>query len=172
MALSLHTIQANKGSRKKSKRVGRGNASGAGTFSGRGMKGQRSRTGGKGGLRKRALTQQFLSKIPKLKGFNSLKVPYDVVNLDDIDSAFKEAEVVTKGLLIKRGLVKKNTIGVKCLGRGKVSKPLTVKLDAVSESAKEQIEKAGGTVTLVKKERVQTRLPKEARLKAQAKEQN
>ncbi|MBT3412524.1 MAG: 50S ribosomal protein L15 [Candidatus Jacksonbacteria bacterium] len=172
MALSLHTIQPNKGSRKKSKRVGRGNASGAGTFSGRGMKGQRSRTGGKGGLRKRAITQQFLSKIPKLKGFNSLNTPYDVVNLDDIDAAFKEADTVTKGLLIKKGLVNKNTIGVKCLGRGTIAKPLTIKLDAVSESAKEKIEKAGGSVVIVKKERVQTRLPKEARLKARAKEQN
>ena len=87
--LSLHTIKPNKGETKKRKRVGRGNASGHGTYSGRGQKGQRSRSGGKSGLKRKGM-KQILLQTPKLRGFKSDKPKNQVINLVDINKNFKE----------------------------------------------------------------------------------
>ena len=88
MSLSLHTIKPSKGAAKKRKRVGRGNASGHGTYSTRGLKGQKSRSGVSG--LKRLGLKMTLSRIPKKRGFKSPKAKNQVVNLTDINENFKE----------------------------------------------------------------------------------
>ncbi|HLD19727.1 MAG TPA: 50S ribosomal protein L15 [Patescibacteria group bacterium] len=165
MALTLHTLQSADGARSKSKRVGRGNASGRGTYSGKGMKGQRARAGGKSGLKRRAMKDQFLSKIPKLRGFRSLASDFDIINIGTLEQLFEKGAVVDRVALIKKGIVKKSSKGVKCLGRGILSKALTVKLEKVSESARKAIEQAGGAIELVVHEKVRNVLPKEERQK-------
>lgn len=163
MSLSLHTLQPAKGAQSNRKRVGRGNASGKGTYSTRGMKGQRARAGGKGGLKRRAMKDQFLSKIPKLRGFRSLAPDFDIINVGELEQLFEKGAVVDRATLVKKGIVKKSSKGVKCLGRGALSKSLTVKLEKVSESARKAIESAGGTVELTLREKVRTVLPKSER---------
>ncbi|HAZ16402.1 MAG: 50S ribosomal protein L15 [Candidatus Jacksonbacteria bacterium RIFCSPLOWO2_02_FULL_43_9] len=168
MSLTLHTLHSASGSHSKSKRVGRGNASGKGSYSGRGMKGQRSRAGGKSGLKRRALKDQFLSKIPKLRGFRSLQPHFDIINVGDLNQLFEKGAVVDRVALIQKGIVKKSSLGVKCLGRGALSKSLTVKLEKVSETARKSIEQAGGTIELVVHEKVRNVLPKAERQKKKA----
>ena len=93
--LSLHTIKSAKGATKKRKRVGRGNASGQGTYSGRGIKGQKSRSGVSG--LKRLGMRQILRRIPKQRGFKSLKPDNQVVNLADINKHFKKGDLIKFG---------------------------------------------------------------------------
>ena len=148
MALGLHNLQAPKGDANKSRRrVGRGNASGMGTYSGHGQKGQRSRTGGSGGLRLKALRKRVMS-MPKLRGFNSMYPKAAVVNLDDLQNSFDAQAVISPKSLTKKGLVDSPRYGVKILGTGKLSKAFTVRNCQLSASAKEKIEKAGGKIVV------------------------
>lgn len=144
MSLSLHTIGPAKGSKKASKRVGRGLAKG-GTYSGRGSKGQRARSGGKAGLKLRGLRNIMLS-MPKSRGFKSIASPMAVVNVGDLALAFPDGTTITPKMIVKRGLIRSAEHGVKVLGAGEIGIKLTLKELAVSASAKEKIEKAGGTV--------------------------
>src|SRR3989344_399564 len=91
--LTLHNLKINKKAKKKTKRVGRGNASGHGTYSGRGLKGQKARAGGKGGLKRRGL-KQLLRNKPKLGGFKSLKPKMAIVDLDQLEKVFTIGEIV------------------------------------------------------------------------------
>lgn len=150
MALGLHNLKPARGSRKKKKRVGRGNASGHGTYSTRGQKGQRSRSGGKSGLKIQGMKQR-VQKIPKLRGFKSRNVPMEIVNLRDLDLKFSEGDVVTPRAMLKVGLIKDIKRGVKILGDGKLGKKLTVRANHFSESAKDGIINAGGEVELIAK---------------------
>jgi len=145
MALKLHNLKPGKGSKKRKKRLGRGDASGKGSYSGRGLKGQRARSGGKGGLKLKGFKAN-IQNIPKLPGFKSLKPKLEVVNLKDLDKVFKDGEVITPVLLKTKGLVKTTKNGIKILGQGKLNKKLTIKANKFSNSAKEAIEKAGGKV--------------------------
>ena len=145
MTLSLHQLKPAPGSRHRRKRVGRGNASGHGTYSTRGQKGQRARTGGRPGL-KRLGFKKILQGIPKNRGFNS---PYNkkaVVNLDRLNDAFKDGAVVTPAELLKRGLINNVKNGVKILGQGKLTKKLIIERCLVSAAAKQEIEAAGGQI--------------------------
>jgi len=115
---------------KKSVRVGRGNGSGIGTYSGRGLKGQKSRSGGKGGLKLMGLKQTF-KKIHKAAGFVS---PYKkdlIINLNDLEKKYSANSKV-------------NLPGYKILGTGKLTKKLTVYASAYSKNALDSINKAGG----------------------------
>lgn len=146
MSLTLHNLQAPKGTaNKKKRRVGRGNSSGSGTYSNRGLKGQRSRSGGKSGLKVRALRAR-LQSVPKLKGFKSIHKKAKTVNVGDLERNFDADAIISPKALIRKGLIDTPRFGVKLLGQGKVSKAFTIRKCEVSASAREKIEKAGGKI--------------------------
>lgn len=146
--LTLHNLKPSKNSQKRSKRVGRGNASGKGTYSARGMKGQRSRSGGKSGLKLKGLKQNLLN-IPKIRGFNSPNKPKLEVSLTQLDTVCTDGDVVTPTFLKEKGVVKTVRYGIKILGNGSIKKKITVDGCGITQSAKELVEKAGGTVKVV-----------------------
>ena len=142
--LSLHNLKINQTARKKPKRLGRGNASGHGTYSTRGLKGQRSRSGGRKGLKRLALKQLLKSK-PKIGGFRSLREKMVTVNVADLEKYFNAGEIVNPAKLRDKGLIGRSKSGVKILGDGKLAKKLNVFANNFSESAKQAIIKAGGS---------------------------
>jgi len=147
MTLGLNKIKYNKGVKKGKKRVGRGDASGRGTYSTRGLKGQRSRSGGKGGL-KRLGFRSVLRRIPKKRGFKSAHPKYEVVNLDKVGQSFASGEKVNVQTLQKKGIIGKinKKRGVKVLGRGELKKKLVFEGLVLSVSVQEKIKKAGGKI--------------------------
>jgi large subunit ribosomal protein L15 len=142
MSINLSNLKPARGAQKKSIKVGRGGK--RGSYSGRGMKGQRARSGGKSGLKAFGL-RQTLRRIPKLRGFRSPYPKMAVVNLADLDKKFAAGDIIDGAKLIRAGLVDKANNGIKILGTGKLSKQLTVTADAFSVSAKAAIEAAGGS---------------------------
>lgn len=145
MALSLSALQRPKSRRRK--RVGRGNASGSGTYSGRGLKGQRARSGGKGGLKRRGV-KQFLLQIPKSRGFRAVRPAYVGVNLADIVKRFDTGAVVNPQRMYDAGLI--HTMKrIKVLGSGTIDKKLTVQAHAFSKAAAAAISQAGGSPALI-----------------------
>ena len=134
------------GSKKKRKRVGRGNGSGHGTYSGRGSKGQKSRSGFrmKPGFEGGQLP--LIRRLPRKRGFtNIFRVEYNIVNLDKL-SLFEVGSEVTPERLLAAGVVKSLRYPVKILAGGDISYPLSVKADKFSAAARAKIEAAGGTV--------------------------
>lgn len=131
------------------RRVGRGIGSGLGKTSGRGQKGQKSRSGG--GVRRGFEGGQtpLYRRLPK-RGFSNanFKVEYAVINLSDLNR-FDNDTVVTPELLKETGIVKKQLSGIKVLGNGVLEKKLTVKAHKFSMTAKEKIEAAGGKVEVI-----------------------
>lgn len=143
--LTLNNIHPTKAAKAKRRiRVGRGNSSGIGAYSGRGKKGQNSRTG-TGGLKIFALRQQIL-RTPKLRGFKSLTPKPFVFNVSDIASLFNGVETINMEVLKKLGLIKHNIKAFKVLGQGEITAKVVIDGGMVSKIAKEKIEKAGGTV--------------------------
>lgn len=147
MGLSPNTIKAATGSRRTSKRVGRGNSSQKGTYSSRGMKGQRSRSGGKSGTALRGV-RASLRKVPKLRGFNSMAKRKETVTLATLERVTKDGDTVTPWSLNKIGVVDKPENGVKIVARGELKKKLTIKNCLASKGALEAIEKAGGSLSV------------------------
>jgi len=146
MELSLHKLKPKIGSKKSRKRVGRGNASGHGTYSTRGLKGQRSRSGA-GGLKLKGLKQNLLN-VPKLRGFKSDKPKAYAIGLDTLEKKFNDGEKINLKTLYVKGLIKKSITKVKILNNGEIKKKLQIDKDImVSASAKEKIEKAGGRIS-------------------------
>jgi large subunit ribosomal protein L15 len=146
--MELHTLKPFHGSRRKAKRVGRGLGSAHGTYSTRGMKGQRARSGGSKGLKLKGM-KQLLLRIPKLGGFKSIHEKDTIVNLDVLQRLYKDGETVSPVTLIKKhGIVvpKKGMPTVKILGGGALTKKLTISNCRVSTSAHAKIEAAGGTI--------------------------
>ncbi|HEV7449771.1 MAG TPA: 50S ribosomal protein L15 [Candidatus Paceibacterota bacterium] len=145
--MQLHDLKR-KTPQKAQKRVGRGG--GRGKTSGRGTKGQNARSGHK----KRPEIREQLKKIPKLRGRGvnsllSIQAPLAIVNVSALESMFAAGDTVSPATLRERGLVrarKGSTPVVKILGDGELSKKLTISGCAVSGSAREKIEKAGGSV--------------------------
>lgn len=142
--MQLHTL-TRKTEQKDEKRVGRGGS--RGKTSGRGTKGQKARAGHS----IRPDIREKLKKLPKLRGyrFTSIQSKPSVVNLSSLEVAFASGDAVNPKTLQERGLVrsrKGTTPAVKILGTGEISKKLTVSGCTVSTSAKEKIEKAGGSV--------------------------
>ncbi len=149
--MRLENLHPAEGSRQTAKRVGRGIGSGMGKTSTRGHKGQWARSGG--GVRPGFEGGQMplIRRSPK-RGFNNyFKKVYAVVNVDVLN-AFEQGTVVDYETLYQAGLVKevKKARGLKVLGNGTLEVALTVKAAAFSETAKEAIEKAGGTCEIVK----------------------
>jgi large subunit ribosomal protein L15 len=129
--LSLNTIKKGKGRAQKNKRVGRGNASGHGTYSTRGLKGQKSRSG-VSGLKRLGLKKQLL-QIPKSRGFHSLNPKNQVVSIKMINHNFKDEETVSPATLFAKKLIGSATLPVKVLGKDKLAvkvKFLNIKMSA------------------------------------------
>lgn len=129
--LSLNTIKQAKGSSKKKKRVGRGNASGHGTYSTRGLKGQKSRSG-VSNLKRLGMKKQLL-KIPKVRGFKSQQPKNQVVSVKSINSNFKDNEIVNSTSLFEKKLISSSTSPVKILGKEKLT--VKVKFENIKMSA-------------------------------------
>lgn len=137
------------GSRKSRKRVGRGHGSGHGGTSGRGDKGQLSRSGGGKGPGFEGGQNPLAMRLPKLPGFkNRNRVEHAIVNVGRLDEMFAAGDVVDVDALFAKGAIKSKATPVKVLADGETDKKLTVKVDKVSASARAKIEAAGGTVEL------------------------
>jgi large subunit ribosomal protein L15 len=140
--MQLHQIKA-KTKKKNKKRIGRGGK--RGTYSGKGIKGQKSRAGRK----MRPQWRDIIKKLPKKRGyrFASIKKKPAVLNLDVLEKKFNENEKVTPKILFEKGIIKKIKgilPEVKLLGGGDITKPFLVSECQVSKQAKDKIEKAGG----------------------------
>ncbi len=129
--LSLNTIARTRGAAKKNKRVGRGNASGHGTYSTRGLKGQKSRSG-VSNLKRLGMRKQLL-QIPKFRGFKSDKPKSQVVSVKAINSHFKDSETVNPAALLEKGLIASLEAPVKVLGKEKLT--VKVKFENIKMSA-------------------------------------
>jgi large subunit ribosomal protein L15 len=146
--MRLHNLQPRPGSRHRTKRLGCGESSGHGKTSGKGHKGQKARSGGSIRLGFEGGQMPLIRRLPK-RGFNNAAFHkhYAVVNVSDLN-AFKAGTVVNEQLLRESNLVRGHFVGIKILGEGELKHDLEVQADKISASAREKIEKAGGTVTL------------------------
>ncbi|MCD8195522.1 MAG: 50S ribosomal protein L15 [Coprobacillus sp.] len=146
--MKLNDLHSTPGSRKEDSRLGRGIGSGTGKTAGKGTKGQNARSGGGTRLGFEGGQMPIYRQLPK-RGFHNVNhIEYAVVNLSDLNR-FKDGETVTPELLIELGIVKKYSNHIKILGNGTLEKKLTVKANKFSSSAKEAIEKNGGTVEVI-----------------------
>ncbi len=138
--MQLHELKSTTKNRKET-RVGRGGK--RGTYSGRGTKGQKARSG----HRIRPAIRDLLIRIPKLRGFANKAIVSkpEIVNIKNIESKVKET-LITRELLAKYGLIKNSSVQVKVLSNGEVKRALTLQGISVSEKTKEKIEAAGGKV--------------------------
>ena len=146
--MKLHELTAVEGSTKERKRIGRGHGSGQGKTAGKGHKGQKARSGGsiRPGFEGGQMPLQ--RRIPK-RGFNNIFAKKIVaINVSDLNK-FEDGAEVDAQALVNAGIVKKEYDGIKILGNGEISKKLTVKVAAYSESAKQNIEAAGGKAEVV-----------------------
>lgn len=147
--MKLHTIAPVPGSKTSSKRLGRGIGSGLGKTSGKGHKGQWARSGG--GVRPGFEGGQMplTRRLPKRGFTNIFKKEYNIVNLWDLE-CFEANAVINEEVLLATGVLSKaQPYGLKVLGGGEITKPLTVQASYVTASAKEAIEKAGGKVEVL-----------------------
>ncbi len=132
--------------KKARRRKGQGNATGNGTYAGRGMNGQNARAGGGVRLGFEGGQSGLLDRMPKLRGFkNPNRIPTRAVNLSDLEEVFNDGDKVDLDALIDKNLVG-NGESAKILGKGKLTKKLEISGLQVSESAKKAIEKAGGKI--------------------------
>ncbi len=146
--MRLNDIRSPK-SNKSRKRVGRGDGSGHGTTSGRGTKGQLSRSGGNTRPGFEGGQMPLQRRVPHLKGFkNNKKVIFNVINTGML-SAFKEGSTVDHDALMEKSLIMKKQRPLKVLGKGELNIKLTVKANGFSKTAREKIEKAGGKAEVV-----------------------
>ena len=148
--MKLHELSPAPGSTKSAWRKGRGVGSGNGKTAGRGHKGQNARTGG--GVRPGFEGGQIplYRKLPKRGFTNSLfKKEYAIINLETLDKLFNDGDAVSMETLLEKGVIRKELNGLKVLGRGEITKKLTVKAAIFSASAKEKIEAAGGKAEVI-----------------------
>jgi large subunit ribosomal protein L15 len=143
--MELSNLKPKKGARHAKKRLGRGPGSGHGKTAGRGEKGQKSRSGYSGKRGFEGGQMPLHRRLPKRGFTNIFKKDYAVVNVSDLER-FDNGASIDEAMLRQAGLVKGSHDGVKVLGDGELSKKLTVSATKFSKSAKEIIEKAGGTV--------------------------
>ena len=155
--VGLHSLKPNPGSRKARKRVGRGEGSGTGKTAGRGHKGAGSRTGAKDRTRFEGGQMPLHMRMRKLRGPNKkMSMPFEpfrthtqAVNLEDLEARFESGASVDVAALKAAGLATRRDIPVKVLGRGELSKALTVHAHGFSKSARAAIEAAGGTAQTI-----------------------
>lgn len=144
----INELSPVEGSTHVAKRKGRGHATGNGKTAGRGHKGQKARSGGGTRIGFEGGQMPLARRIPK-RGFNNIFAkPLEAINVSALDK-FEDGAVVDAQALLDAGILSKCRYGVKILGRGEITKKLTVKASAFSESAKEKIEAAGGKAEVV-----------------------
>jgi len=154
--VGLHNLKPAPGSRKDRKRIGRGHGSGHGKTSGRGHKGYGSRAGAKDRTRFEGGQNPIHMRMRKLRGPNKkMSMPFEPfrthtqpVNLSDLERRFEAGAEVTPETLKAAGLATRRDVPVKILGKGSLSKKLSVSAHGFSKSAREAIEAAGGTVVV------------------------
>lgn len=146
--MKLHELKAPAGSTKSRKRRGRGTATGQGKTGGRGMNGQKSRSGGGVRLGFEGGQMPLYRRLPK-RGFNNIwGTEYTVLNVSDL-AGFEAGTEVTPQLLAECGMVKQVKDGIKILGGGELSNSITVKAHKFSKTAVEKIEAAGGKAEVI-----------------------
>lgn len=144
--MQAHQLKPPRGAKHARKRIGRGNAAGQGTYSGRGLKGQKARAGNKPRRFFEGGQTRLFKKLPFRRGFtNPFRVEYQPVNLDDLQKLDEGAEV-TPELLKEKGVLRSIRKPVKILASGELTKKLSVTAHRFSLAAKEKIEAAGGSV--------------------------
>lgn len=146
--MELGKLKNAPGSNKSRKRVGRGEGSGNGVTAGRGNKGQHARSGSSRRPWFEGGQMPLQRRLPKFGFVNVNKKEYQVVNLNDL-SRIGSTETITPEVMKKAGLIKYADRPVKLLGDGEIEKKVSIQIHAVSKSAREKVEKSGGTVTLL-----------------------
>ena len=146
--MKLNELSPAVGSTKEAYRKGRGHGSGNGKTAGRGHKGQKARSGGKLRIGFEGGQMPLARRIPKRGFHNIFAKPLESVNVSALEK-FEDGAVVDAKALLDAGILSKCTYGVKILGNGEITKKLTVKASAFSESAKAKIEAAGGKAEVV-----------------------
>ncbi len=147
--MKLHELQPAAGSVKDVKRIGRGHGSGQGKTAGKGHKGQKARSGGsiRPGFEGGQMPLQ--RRMPK-RGFNNIFAKeFATVNVSELEKRFESGAIVDADALIESGAIKEVKDGIKILGNGELTKNITVKAVKFTASAKEKIEKAGGTAEVI-----------------------
>ena len=146
--MQQHMMRPPEGARKNRKRVGRGDGSGNGTYSGRGLKGQKSRAGSSSMIKFQGGQLSLLKRLPSIRGFtNVFREEYSVVNIDQL-ALFPDGSEVTPESMAQFGLVRNLNSPVKVLGRGDIDVAISVSAHKFSVAARSKIEAAGGTVTV------------------------
>ena len=146
--MNLHELSPAQGATKASRRIGRGHGSGWGKTAGKGHKGQKARSGGSIRPGFEGVQLPLQRRIPK-RGFNNIFAKKIVaINVSALE-VFEDGAEVTAEALIEKGIVKNEYDGIKILGNGNLTKKLTVKVAAYSESAKQKIEAAGGKAEVI-----------------------
>ena len=148
--MKLNELKPAPGSKKTRKRVGRGESSGLGKTCGKGSNGQKSRSGASIPAGFEGGQMPLIKRVPK-RGFSNypFKKEYALINVMDLEELFDDGTEITAELLIASGVIKKVLDGVKVLGDGDITKKFTVKVQKISESAKNKIEAAGGKVEVI-----------------------
>jgi len=149
MTLSLNNLHPAKGSTHKKKRLGRGPGTGLGKTAGRGEKGQKSRSGYSSKIGFEGGQMLLHRRLPKRGFTNIFKKQWLEVSLEALEKHFDADAEITPEVLHKRGIIKKAKHDIVVLGNGEVSKSLKVSAHRFTKSAREKIEKAGGTVTVI-----------------------
>jgi large subunit ribosomal protein L15 len=146
--MNLSSLKPPEGSRKKRKRIGRGDGSGHGGTSTKGHKGQNARSGGRVRPGFEGGQMPLSRRLPK-RGFrNPFRRKIVTINIDQL-RRFPEGSIIDRDALFEAGLVKKMRDGIKVLGKGNIEYPISVKVDMISRGAKGKIEAAGGSVVEV-----------------------
>ena len=171
--MQAHQLKPARGSTHVKRRVGRGNASGVGTYSGRGLKGQKARAGNKPRRFFEGGQTRLLRRLPRKKGFfNRFRVEYAPVNLSQLNK-FEAGTEVTPELLKKLRILRNLNKPVKVLATGEIDRALTITANRFSVTAKEKIAAAGGTVIELdapEEEPEEAPKPKKAKAKAKRRE--
>jgi len=141
--VGLHNLKPSKGSTQRGKRAGPGPGTGLGKTSGRGEKGQKSRSGFSHKVGFEGGQMPLHRRVPKRGFTNKFRKEFAEVNLEKLE-AFDSGTIVTPEVLLNRGVIKKLQDGVKILAKGKLTKPLTVRAHKFSAKAQEQIASLGG----------------------------
>ena len=147
--MSLHEVHENVTRHRKPTRVGRGLGSGQGKTSGKGHKGQRARAGWKASPVFQGGGMPLVRRVPKRGFTNSFALRIAAVNVGDLESEFDAGDAVTPESLVERGLIKVRHDLIKVLGDGELTKKLSISAHRFSTSAKEKIERAGGSVNVL-----------------------
>ena len=151
MALALNNLHPAKGSTHKKKRIGRGPGSGTGKTAGKGHKGQKSRSGYSHKIGFEGGQMPLQRRLPKRGFTNIFKKEWIEISLAKIEENFKAGETVTPEILHERGLIKKAKHDLVVLGTGELQKSLNISAHRFTKTAKDKIEKAGGSATKIEK---------------------